>query len=187
MVPRGARYLNIDIPNRTNPALARSHSAECPEGCPDLPLDLVDMDDLVAIATRAEALSDRVAALREIMLTLADAGELDWPTLQARARDTLRLTVPTEPEVGIIAAWGCPHCGRIDAPQPCLGICVRRPGLVADAVEYREFSRQADQLTAEEGPLMAVARLIAWVRPHPGPDAQTVESLRRRDRALSDL
>ena len=56
-----------------------------------------------------------------------------------------------------------------------------------DAVEYREFSRQADQLTAEEGPLMAVARLIAWVRPHPGPDAQTVESLRRRACALSDL
>ena len=29
---------------------ARSHNAECADGCTDLPLDLVDVDDLVAIA-----------------------------------------------------------------------------------------------------------------------------------------
>ena len=63
---------------------ARSHSADCPDGCTDLPLDLVDVDALVAIATRAEALDDRIATLREVVRALAVDGPVDWPAVQAR-------------------------------------------------------------------------------------------------------
>ena len=56
---------------------ARSHNAECADGCTDLPLDLVDVDDLVAIATRAEALEERVAELREVARALVEDDRVD--------------------------------------------------------------------------------------------------------------
>ena len=163
---------------------ARSHSAECREGCSDLPLDLVDVDDLVAIATRVEALEGRVAALREVIGALASDESVDWPAVQAGARAAVRMAVPPEPELSVIPAWGCPRCGRIDAPQPCLGICVRRPGLVADVVEYREFAAQAARLATEEQPLSTLAHMVAGVRARPGYEEQTVQTLRSRARAL---
>ena len=59
---------------------ARSHSADCTDGCTDLPLDLGDVDDLVAIATRAEALDDRITELRELVRALASEGAEDPAT-----------------------------------------------------------------------------------------------------------
>src|SRR4051794_41336589 len=47
---------------------ARSRGGECPDGCADVALDLVDLADA---AERAEALEARVAALRELALTVA--------------------------------------------------------------------------------------------------------------------
>lgn len=164
---------------------ARSHSAECNDGCADLPLDLVDVDDLVAIAARAEALDCRIAELREVVRTLAGDGPTDWPAIQARARAAARMAVPPAPEVDVIQAWGCPRCGRVDAPQPCLGICTRRPGMVADAAEYREFSEHCERAAADQRELAAFAQLVAGVRPRPGRESVTVEALRARARGLS--
>jgi hypothetical protein len=119
---------------------ARSHSAECSDGCADRPLDVVDVGDLAAVASRAEDLEERVTELRALARMLASETPLSRPTAQERARAALRMPVPAEPDVEIIQAWGCPDCGRIDAPQPCLGVCIRRAGLVADISEFREFA-----------------------------------------------
>ena len=159
---------------------ARNHEAQCADGCTDLPLDLVDVDDLVAIATRAEALEERVAALRETVRGLAEDDPL--AAIQERARDAVLIGVPEAPEPAVIEGWGCPRCGRIDAPQPCLGICVRRPGLVADVAEYREYAAQAQRTAETERPLAAFAHVVAGVHPRPGREQQTVESLRSRAR-----
>ena len=115
---------------------ARSNNAECTDGCTDLPLDLVDVDDLVAIATRAEALDERVAELREVARALVEDDPVDWSAVHERARAAVLIAVPEAPEADVIEGWGCPRCGRVDAPQQCLGICIRRPGLVADVTEY---------------------------------------------------
>jgi hypothetical protein len=165
---------------------ARNHSAECPGGCADLPLDLVDVDDLVAIATRAEALDERIAALREVVSALAADGPVDWPAVQARARAALLVAVPSEPEVDVVEGWGCPRCGRVDAPRPCLGICVRRPGLVADIAEYREFADRSERAAAQEQPLAAFGHVVAGVRPRPGREELTIRTLQARARELQD-
>jgi hypothetical protein len=163
---------------------ARSHEAQCSDGCGDLPLDLVDVDDLVTIATRAEALEERVAELHEVARALVEDDPVDWQAVQERARAAVRIAVPEAPEVDVIEGWGCPRCGRVDAPQPCLGICVRRPGLVADIAEYREYAAQA-QLAAETDRLLTTfAHVVAGVHPRPGREQQTVESLRERARSL---
>jgi|SRR5690349_21968074 hypothetical protein len=163
---------------------ARNHEAQCADGCADLPLDLVDVDDLVAIATRAEELEERVAALREMIRALADDDPVDWTAIQERARAAVLIAVPEAPEPDVIEGWGCPRCGRVDAPQPCLGICVRRPGLVADVAEYREYAGQAERAAEVDRPLSAFAHLVAGVRPRPGREQQTVEGLRSRAREL---
>lgn len=162
---------------------ARSHEAQCSDGCTDLPLDLVDVDDLVAIATRAEALEERVAELREVARALIDE-PVDWTGSQERARAAVLIAVPAAPEVDVIEGWGCPRCGRVDAPQPCLGICVRRPGLVADIAEYREYAAQAQRTAEVDRTLSAFVHVVGGVHPRPGREQQTVESLRARARTL---
>ena len=165
---------------------ARSHEAQCADGCTDRPLDLVDVDDLVAIATRAEALEERVAALCETVRALAEDDPVDLTVVQERARAAVLIAVPEAPEPEVIEGWGCPRCGRVDAPQPCLGICIRRPGLVADVAEYREYADRARSLAGTDRALTAFAHVVGGVRPRPGRERQTVESLRSRARQLLD-
>lgn len=165
---------------------ARSFSAECPDGCSDVPLDLVDIDDVVAVATRAEALELRVAELRELARALAGGVRDAWPALRERARAALRLSVPAQPKVEIIEGWGCPDCGRVDAPQPCLGICIRRPGMVADASEYRQFAARSQPMDAADRELSKLAHIVAAVAPRPGREELTAATLRSRARDLLD-
>ena len=159
---------------------ARSHEAQCADGCTDRPLDLVDVDDLVAIATRAEALEERVAALCETVRALAEDDPVDLTAVQERARAAVLIAVPEAPEADVIEGWGCPRCGRVDGPQQCLGICIRRAGLVADVVEYREYAAHAQRVAETDRALSTFARIVAGVRPRPGRERQTVENLRAR-------
>ena len=163
---------------------ARSRGGECPGGCADVALDLVDVVGLADVAERVEALEARVAALRA--LALAVGAQFVWTEVHARAREVIRLPVPPEPEVVVIEAWGCPRCGRIDAPQPCLGVCVRRPGAVADASEYRRLAERSTRLAADDRALSGLARLLATVTPHPGREESTVVAVRSRALDLLD-
>jgi hypothetical protein len=163
---------------------ARNHSAECAEGCSDVPLDLVDVGVLTAMAERADALDRRVAQLRELAAALVDQTPPAWTELRDQARQAVRLPAPPEPEVDVLEAWGCPRCGRIDAPQQCLGICVRRPGAVADVSEYRQLAARSEAVATADAALMHLARMVASVRPRPGQEEQTREALRIRAREL---
>jgi hypothetical protein len=149
-------------------------------------LDVVDVGDLAAVASRAEDLEERVTELRALARMLASETPLSRPTAQERARAALRMPVPAEPDVEIIQAWGCPDCGRIDAPQPCLGVCIRRAGLVADISEFREFATRCEELVAADQALSGLARTVATVTPRPGREQLTTAILRSRARELLD-
>jgi hypothetical protein len=69
---------------------ARSHSAECSDGCSDRPMDVVDVGDLAAVASRAEDLEERVTELRALARMLASETPLSWPTAQERARAAIQ-------------------------------------------------------------------------------------------------
>jgi hypothetical protein len=163
---------------------ARNHSAECPGGCPDVALDLVDAGALAAFATRTEALERRAAQLRALTALLVADAPPAWSEVRERARTATRLPVPAAPDVEVIEAWGCPRCGRIDAPAPCLGICVRRPGEVADVREYRQLTDRAERAAADDRVLGELARVVASVRPRPGREELTVQAFRSRARDL---
>ena len=165
---------------------ARSRAAECPEGCSDVPLDLVDAGDLQALSAATEAREVRIVALRELAHTLAAGAPVSWTALRDRARAALRLPAPDMPDIEVIQAWGCPRCGRIDAPQPCLGICVRRPGTVADVREYRQLAPRAATVAAADKALTRLARLLLTVTPRPGREDATLAALCAQARQTLD-
>ena len=80
-------------------------------------------------------------------------------------------------------AWGCPACGRVDAPQPCLDVCIRRPVLMADAAEYRALEPHAAAAAERERRLRPPVRLLAYVTPRRGEDERTHRGLRAAARA----
>lgn len=163
---------------------ARSRSGECADGCVDVALDLVDVADLALVVERAEALTTRTTALRELALVVARDAPFTWATVRERAHKVVLLPVPPVPDLAVIEAWGCPRCGRIDAPQPCLGVCVRHPGVVADVSEYRRLAEITAQLVADDHAFTTLARLLATVTPRPGHEQSTLTAVRSRAQEL---
>ena len=79
-----------------------------------------------------------------------------------------------------IRAWQCTGCGRIDAPQPCVGICMDRKTEVVLAAEHdAEVARAREE--AER--LRAVVLRIAGVTPRPGECERSWLALQAQARA----
>jgi hypothetical protein len=147
---------------------------ECPDGCADVAIDLVAADDVDAHAARAVALRDRVSALRAVVEHLADGAVAD-----EEARRALAVSTPAKPpDPEIVPAWGCPDCGRLEAPQPCLDVCIRRPVLMADASEYRSLAAETADLEADERRLSRLVRVAAFSHPRPGQEQRHGDELR---------
>ena len=47
-----------------------------------------------------------------------------------------------------IKAWQCVGCGKLDAPQPCIGVCEDRKVELVYASEHAEALAQRDALAA---------------------------------------
>jgi hypothetical protein len=75
-----------------------------------------------------------------------------------------------------VDVWQCIGCGKIEAPQPCLGVCRDRKAQLVYAEDY-------DALLAQADALRAVLRQIATVTPHEGECVRTWQALQGRARA----
>lgn len=163
---------------------ARYRAGECAEGCDDQPLDLVEVADVEASWARRDALLARANALREVVRQ----GEQDASglvALQRVARAALLIERPASLEpIEIVRAWGCPRCGRVDAPAPCIGVCIRRPVPLCDATELAPLAAETDALEQELRPLESFAGLVAHTKPRPGQAEATRAALQRRARKL---
>lgn len=159
---------------------ARTRYGTCPGGCDDVPLDLVERAAVTAQRAWLDALSARVARLREISAALGD-DTVGWDDLRARARAALIPGLPERPDPPeVVEAWGCPRCGRVDAPQPCLGVCIGRPVEMTDAAAYRDLAERSAALADVERELAAVVRLLAHVTPRGGRGDETRMALTAR-------
>ncbi len=78
-----------------------------------------------------------------------------------------------------VTAWQCIGCGRLEAPQQCIGVCRDRKVEFVDAdahdAEVQELRRQAEALTA-------VVRQIASTTPRKGECERTWQALQARAR-----
>ena len=164
---------------------ARTRVGDCPGGCSDVPLDIVDAAEVDALAERVDALEARSRAFQALLASLPAGRGVSWEALRQAARAALRLPLPEwRPEPVIVQAWGCPDCGRIDAPQPCLDVCIRRPVLMTDAADYRELASALVEIEQREHNLRSLAELVVHVRPRPGFEQRTRDVLEAKARAL---
>jgi hypothetical protein len=146
----------------------------CETGCTEQKLELVRAsasDTLSAVAARASAQSDAFSAVARELLEEATLER--YGSLQARARAALvrypdtdhedEWAQPSEPAI----TWWCERCGGIEAPQPCLGICVWRPVDWVNRGVYERTREQAFAARRCEKRLRHLLRRIAAVTPRP--------------------
>jgi hypothetical protein len=73
----------------------------------------------------------------------------------------------TEPAEGL-RVWLCRACGQIEAPQTCLGVCIRPIEEYVRAKHYNELIGHVTVAAARVQKLCALVSRLAWVSPRPG-------------------
>ena len=76
-----------------------------------------------------------------------------------------------------IVGWQCIGCGRVDAPQPCIGVCQDRKVELVAAGDYL-------QLWERHEAALALLRQIAHVQPREGQYEVTWKALQAQARKL---
>lgn len=84
----------------------------------------------------------------------------------------------------IIDAFQCMGCGRIDAPQECIGICQDRALKIVAAGDYLAAVERAKAAEREAEALRALVRQVAHMRPADERWRETFEAFQRRAQAL---
>jgi hypothetical protein len=123
----------------------------CDGGCTEQKLELVlavHYDRLTALASSFRARGEAFRAVVEELASRqprADELEAAYRSVQDTARITLRRYPEVSPQdldwgdpIEPSTTWWCPECGGIDAPQPCLGICIWRPTEWVNATLYEQ-------------------------------------------------
>ena len=160
---------------------AISQLGTCPGGCTEKKLELVPAGHYDRSAAHAASTRIRAEAFRAVATQLssrlpgADELEAAYLSVQAAARISLRRYPESSaqdqdwdepPELA--TTWWCAGCGGIDAPQPCLGICIwRRVEWVNATLSEKERPRNLADRDAERC-LRLLLRSVAWVTPRSG-------------------
>ncbi|MDR7133416.1 hypothetical protein J2X06_000600 [Lysobacter niastensis] len=76
-----------------------------------------------------------------------------------------------------IAGWRCIGCGKVDAPQPCVGVCQDRKVELVLAGDY-------DALLARTQELESALALIARITPREGEWEASWRALQERARQV---
>jgi hypothetical protein len=147
----------------------------CPVACAERRVDLVNAGDYDRLVASAAAGRARVRGLRAVVAELASAhpAEGEWQAVyqavQKSARSALRRFTPPGgspadpfPAARTVVVWRCPDCGSVDAPQPCIGVCIWRAAQWVDAAGYEaERSRALCDCQAERS-LAGLLRMLAF-------------------------
>ena len=147
----------------------------CESACSEHKLELVGAADLDGLEADRSAVRARVGAFRPVVEALADT-EPGPDGCQAAYRATQRAALAVlsrdEPRddsdepAEHVTTWWCAECGGIEAPQPCLGVCIWRPADWVNRTVYEaERSRAAAERDAERA-LVRLLRRVAFVTPH---------------------
>ena len=81
-------------------------------------------------------------------------------------------------------AWQCIGCGRIEAPQTCIGVCQDRKVEFVYASEHVEALAQLTGALAEIDALEAIAYQLAWTTPRIDEWEHSYRALQQRARKL---
>jgi hypothetical protein len=159
----------------------------CLGPCDDHALDLVRAVEHDAVVAHVTETREGSRPLLELVSELAEARDAAaYLALRERARAVLRGAA--EPSDAVAAepfrAWLCTGCGRVEAPQACLGVCLRHPEEVVRADHHAEALARAADADRDDRALRALVRRLAWTTPREGHGEETVAAMREAALAL---
>jgi hypothetical protein len=83
-----------------------------------------------------------------------------------------------------IKAWQCIGCGKIEAPQTCIGICQDRKVEFVYAFEHEDALAQLALARAQVSALLALVRRLAWTKPREREWEHSYRALQEQAREL---
>lgn len=81
-----------------------------------------------------------------------------------------------------VTAWRCIGCGRIEAPQPCIGVCQDRKVELVSAAEYDRLVAELAATRAQLQAMIAVLRQLGHTTPRADEWERTYRALQARAR-----
>jgi hypothetical protein len=160
-------------------------------------LELVPASDYDDAQLQGDAAAARIEKLRPLLETVAGSDGADparaLRDLAAPARAALRdapsiPVAPEDEEADPVLTWWCPRCGGIDAPQPCIGVCISRPVEWANLQSFEGERDRRARLVDELREVTDVVRALGFVTPRPGQEERNWQALQARARrALNAL
>jgi hypothetical protein len=153
----------------------------CDGGCGEQKLELVPAGQYDVLAASASSVRVRAEAFGAVAEELASRqpGAEEWEPAYRSVQDASRITLRRFPEadppgvdwdepIEFATAWWCAGCGGIDAPQPCLGICVWRDVEWVNRTRYLEERARTLAERDAERRLRGLVRRVASVTPRAG-------------------
>ncbi len=83
-----------------------------------------------------------------------------------------------------VKAWQCIGCGKIETPQPCVGICQDRKVEFVYRFEHEEVLAQLEAARRRLNALESIARRLAWTKPRDNEWEHSFRVLQDQVRAL---
>ena len=155
---------------------------KCEGACRERELELVSGSDYDELTAAAAARRLRIQGLLAVVEELArkEPGPQEWraayEALQETALSVLRPSglasggrdddLPSQAETVIV--WRCQDCGGLDAPQPCIDVCIWRPVDWVDGTSYESKRSQAAFDFEVEQSLAGLLRRLAFATPRGG-------------------
>jgi len=81
-----------------------------------------------------------------------------------------------------VTVWQCIGCGKIEAPQTCIGVCQDRKVELVYAGDHADALVALEDVTAQRDRLARLVRRIACTTPRPGDAEATLQAFRTQAR-----
>ena len=161
---------------------AMGNSNPCMGVCDYHKLDVVRSVDYAELLDAASVIMEQLKKLTALAHRIADLPEEEnerensYRVLRDCARNLVREINPAGKEqqnrvaepAESLRVWLCRACGQIEAPQTCLGVCIRP---IQEYVRARHYDELMEQVTVAAGRVQKLRTLggrLAWVSPRPG-------------------
>lgn len=83
-----------------------------------------------------------------------------------------------------IKAWQCIGCGKIEAPQTCIGVCQDRKVMLVPLADHEEALAELQRVYSQLQDLHHVLSRLALSTPRPGQWEPSYRALQKQARAV---
>lgn len=167
-------------------------SETCVGTCDYIKTEVIGVEEhadwLEALLAVSESIDRLTPIVREIAALAKDRhNDPAYRELQLRAREVLGSTVlplADLPEIHRATVYLCRSCQQVEAPQPCLGVCVRRNGEFVRGQDHDAVVAAVADLRGRASRMSALVRQFAWTAHREGQWERNVSAFQERGALL---